>query len=349
MSTNQPQNNSEEVDLGQLFNAIGNLFQRFFNFIGSIFKAIFGVIIFLLKAVITYFKIIAIALLVAFIVGFAIEKTSTPVYASKMIVEPYFGSKYQLIDNVEYYNALISNADVKGLVEIFEISEDDALSLVGFSIDAGPENETDKLRQYDEFLTSIDTSRADLISYKEYLENRDIYSSEIYEVTAKSRKNNAFKQLEKGINKTFANEFSMRQKRKNEERFAIEKASIEASLRSIDSIQKAYLRALEAESRTSSLSLGEGLRIESSEENSKELGLVEKEIELRNRLRVIEQGFVEENQIFEVVSGFKETGQLSKGLFRNYKLLFPLLTFVVLSLLFFGMMVVKFVKSYDSK
>ena len=32
---------SEEVDLGQLFKLIGNAFDRFFRFIGNIFKTLF--------------------------------------------------------------------------------------------------------------------------------------------------------------------------------------------------------------------------------------------------------------------------------------------------------------------
>ena len=39
MSTNSNvPNNSEEVDLGQLFKLIGNVFDRFFNFDSAIFK-----------------------------------------------------------------------------------------------------------------------------------------------------------------------------------------------------------------------------------------------------------------------------------------------------------------------
>ena len=33
-----PQNQSDEVDLGQLFKLIGNAFDRFFKFIGSVFN-----------------------------------------------------------------------------------------------------------------------------------------------------------------------------------------------------------------------------------------------------------------------------------------------------------------------
>ena len=346
MNTNQQQNNSEEVDLGQLFNAIGNLFQRLFNFIASIFKGIFAALIFLLKAIITYFKIIAIVLVVAFIIGFAMDKTVTPTYESNMLVMPHFGSKYQLIDNIEFYNALISNSDINKLSEIFEISQEQAQSLIKFNIEAGPESDTDKLRQYDEFLVSIDTSRAKEISYTEYLENRDIFSPEIYEITAVSHKIDVFKALEKGINKAFDNEYSKLQLSKRNTMAAIEKASIEASLNSIDSIQSAYIKSLEAKSSTGSISFGEGLNVEANNESSKELGLIKKEIELRAQLRKLEQELVEENEIFDVISGFKENGIRSSNFFRTYKLLLPTLAFILLSLVFFAVKIVKFTKSY---
>ena len=38
-------NNSEEIDLGQLFKMIGDGFRKFFNFIGNIIKGIFRIII----------------------------------------------------------------------------------------------------------------------------------------------------------------------------------------------------------------------------------------------------------------------------------------------------------------
>ena len=61
MSKEVPQGSqNEEVDLGQLFNMIGKLFDKFFNFVGSIFKAFYSVFIYALKAIITNFKIIAV-------------------------------------------------------------------------------------------------------------------------------------------------------------------------------------------------------------------------------------------------------------------------------------------------
>lgn len=349
MSNNQQNHSSEEVDLGQLFNAIGNLFQRFFNFIGSIFKALFSVFIFLLKALITYFKIIAAVLILAFVIGFALERTKAPTYQSKMLVEPYFDTQFILVDNVNYYNSLIINKDLKSIVQIFEISEEEASGLVQFHIEAGPESDTDKLKQYDEFLRTIDTSRADEITYTEFLENRDIYAAQIFEITCRSTNKSGFSKLEKGITKIFDNNFSKRQISKRDQAVAIEKSSIEETLKSIDSTRSAYIRALDQKSNTSTISLGERLRVDSGEETSREIELIDKEIELRNRIRSLDQRMVETDKIFEVVSGFPNIGTRVSGLSTNYKFLFPMVAFIILSILFFGIMIIRFVKTYEAK
>ena len=95
---------SEEVDLGQLFEAIGKLFNRFINFLQLIFKTIFSVFIYSLKPIINNWKIIVLTMVLAFGVGKFLEYNKPTVYSSQMLVRPYFDSKYQLVDNIEYYN-----------------------------------------------------------------------------------------------------------------------------------------------------------------------------------------------------------------------------------------------------
>ena len=104
---------SEEVDLGQLFKMIGNMFDRLFQFIGGIFKSVFSVIIYTIKAVISNFKIIVLAMVLAGVIGYALEKTKQPVFTSSMLVKPYFDSKFQLVTNIKYYNALIEDKGFK--------------------------------------------------------------------------------------------------------------------------------------------------------------------------------------------------------------------------------------------
>ena len=79
----QPQ--SEEVDLGQLFNAIGRLFEKLFAFIGSIFKGIFSAIIYALKPLVDNFKIVAVALVITAVLGYVFEKSKDPIYFSEMV------------------------------------------------------------------------------------------------------------------------------------------------------------------------------------------------------------------------------------------------------------------------
>ena len=60
---------NEEVDLGQLFNAIGKLFEKLIAFIGKIFKALFSTVIYALKPIVNHFKVIAIVVMVAAILS----------------------------------------------------------------------------------------------------------------------------------------------------------------------------------------------------------------------------------------------------------------------------------------
>ena len=43
------------------------------------------------------------------IVGYVLETTRPTLYQSEMLVKPYFESKYQLVNNISFFNALIAN------------------------------------------------------------------------------------------------------------------------------------------------------------------------------------------------------------------------------------------------
>ena len=93
MSKPLQEQDSEEIDLGQIFNAIGKLFDRIFRFIISIFVGIFTGVILFLKVLIDYFVIIAVVVGLAFVVGYFLEKSKPEIYEASMLVKPYFGSE----------------------------------------------------------------------------------------------------------------------------------------------------------------------------------------------------------------------------------------------------------------
>ena len=51
-----------------------------------------------------------------------------------MLVKTFFDSKYQLIDNLNYYNDLISNSNHEELSNIFEIDKEDLSLLINFQL-----------------------------------------------------------------------------------------------------------------------------------------------------------------------------------------------------------------------
>ena len=206
-----PQNNNkEEVDLGQLFKLIGQGFDKLFKFIGSILKFIYSVFIYATKAIIVNYKIILITLIITSVIGYGLEKTKPHLYSSKMVVRPYFDTKYQLVSNIDYFNSLINSEKHVELSNIFNIDSVSAKEIKEFKIVIGPESENDKLLAFEQYLSKIDSTRALEISLKDFIDNRSIFSGSTYELEIISSKDDIFKSLENGLNSSFLNAYSIK-------------------------------------------------------------------------------------------------------------------------------------------
>ena len=130
----QPQQ-SEEVDLGQIFKLIGNAFDRFFKFIASIFIGLYKVLIILLihfyKRKIWYASIVVLG----FIAGFIIDLKSEKLYGANMFIKTNFNSARQVYENLKNLHELaVKDKDTVKLAEILEISVSEAATLKGFYI-----------------------------------------------------------------------------------------------------------------------------------------------------------------------------------------------------------------------
>jgi len=350
MSDKLPQpTQNEEVDLGQLFNAIGKLFEKLFSFIGSIFKGIFSAIIYVIKPLVDNFKLVAVVFVVTAVLGYVYEKFKAPVYFSNMVVKPHFDSKYQLSNNIDYFNSLIASRNLTELSNIFEIDSTDAKTLVGFVMEAGPETKNDLFIEYDEYVMSVDTSLVDELSYKEFIENRDLLSRRLFAVKVKAYKNDIFKDLEEGFRKTFENDFSKHQKKVRDTMAFIERETLLSQLASLDSIQKTYLEVIKNESKNSRLSvdLGGVLPLQEEKTVTKEYEMFLKEQEIRRALNKLNLAVAEENTYFDVLSGFDSVGIQDKSLTKRYSVLFPVLALIVFLAWFLGLKAFNYIKNYD--
>lgn len=350
MSNKLPQESqNEEVDLGQLFNAIGKMFERLFAFIGKIFKGLFSIIIYTLKPIVAYFKVIAVILMIAAVIGFVVEKFEKPVYSSKMLVKPYFDSKYQLANNVNYFNALISSGNLNELSDIFEIDSTSAGELIGFNIEIGPETQNDLLKEYNDYVQTIDSTLAKDLPYEEYVENRDILSGTIFSVQAKSGTNDIFTSLEKGFEKTFKNKYSEKLKDIRDRTIEIKTSVYKNELRRIDSLQRIYIEVLKNESENGKYTVGlEGLMPMTKEKTlTKEYELFKEEMSIRDSLKMLQQQLIKENDYYDILSGFEEVGTVEKSFWKRYSLIFPIMIMLIITLVYFIFKVFNFIKEYE--
>lgn len=342
-------NNSEEIDLGQLFNAIGRFFDRAIGYISSFLKLIFSAIIYSIKAIIVNVKIIAIVVVLAGVLGYALEKSKTPKYDSEMLVKTYFEAKYQLVTNINYFNALLADEEHDILSDIFQIDKESAESLIEFEISPGPETENDRIIQYDRFVKSIDSIRAQEISFDDFVENRDIHSGDLFIIKVLSTKKDVFRDLEEGLNSSFDNAYSIKKMQKRDSMIAIKKQNIEAQIEEIKQLQKVYIDVIEEESQSTktSISLGEGFPLQQEKSETKEYQLLNQEIKLRNELRALDEQKIEENVFFDVISSFQLVGNKSETIFDKYSLIFPFVAFVLLVLGYLAKRIVEFTLNYE--
>jgi len=340
---------SEEIDLGQIFNAIGKLFDRFFKFIGSIFKGIFKFIIYFLKVVIDHLIIVAVVVGLAFVLGFFLEKNRPEIYEASMLVKPHFDSKYQLVTNMGYYNSLLKEKNYDVLSETFDISDKEAETLLSFNVESGPETKNELLKQYDEYLKSLDSTRAKSITYNDFVENRDIYSSELFLVTVKSSKMDIFRQLEHGLDSTFINRYSTEQKRIRDKTLDIKKAVYQSDLDQMDTLQNVYIKIVTKESEKGSAFVNVQGLLPLQQEKSKtyEFELFQNGMRVRDSIRKVEQLKVEEDSYYDVLSRFPKVGNESTKLSSKYWFKFPIAAFLILCIFYAALRSIKFIKNYE--
>ncbi|NNK70448.1 MAG: hypothetical protein HKO96_08220 [Flavobacteriaceae bacterium] len=351
MSKDPVRNNdyAEETDILTLLKYFENGILKIFRFFGSIFKAFYSLIIYSIKAVVLNIKLIVAVMAFGAIAGFLLENFSPTKYESEMLVRTYFDSQHQLATNIEFYNSLLSDENYITLKEVFKMEEDSLKDLLEFEIQIGPETENERIMKYDNFLQQLDSVRAQEISFDDFLEGRDILSGNLFQIRVVAKNKNIFRRLEGGILNSFQNLYSIKKKEKRDSLIAIQKINLREAIVEIDSLQNVYINVLEEESTANkaSINLGQGFPLTQEKSDTKEYQLLNKEIELRERLRELDERIISEDEYFDVISGFPEVGSEYKEWTDQYMFLFPALGFVVLCIGFLLNKLSRYVRSYE--
>ncbi len=326
MATQQPTPNhssSEEVDLGQLFQVIGNGFRKFFLFIGNIFKGIFHTVILFLLFLQKHFIKFAIAAVVGLALGIYLDMVKEPKYISTMVVEPNFNSVQQLYNNVNFYNELAEAEDSIALAEALDVTVKEAAKLKKFVVESYSD-ENQKVQLFDKFVRSLDSTTKKAIDMENYLKNFNSMDARFHTISVTATNNTVAKKIQPSIIKSISrNEYFQLQQSISDKNISLQDSLYKKQLMEVDSLQRLYKRVMEKEAdkplQGTNISLGEN----GSQEN-KELALINQVDKLKQNLVLLNEERANKSSILNVISAFPRRGVEIKGVFNSYKFWIPL-------------------------
>ncbi|NJB71492.1 hypothetical protein GGR42_001954 [Saonia flava] len=344
---NTPQT-SDEIDLGQLFQLIGNGFKKFFNFIGSIFKGIFHIIILFLLFIQKHFIKFAIAGLLGLILGIYLDMNKEPKYLSTMVVEPNFNSVQQLYNNIHFYNELAEAEDSVTLAEALNISIKEAAFINEFEVESYSD-ENQKVQLFDRFVKSLDTTTQKVIDIENYLKNFNSLDARFHTISVKATNNAVAKKIQSSIiNSISRNEYFQLQQSINDKNISLQDSLYKKQLVEIDSLQGLYKRVMEKEAEKpaqgTNISLGE-----SGNQDNRELALINQMDKLKQSLVLLNEERANKSSILNVISDFPRRGVELKGIWNSYKFWAPVgfmgLLFLILGLVSLNSYLIKYKKN----
>ena len=339
MDNQQPVKNnssSEEVDLGQLFQLIGNGFSKFFNFIGNIFKGILNLIIHFLLFIQKHFIKFAIAAILGLAIGVYLDIIKQSKYVSTMVVEPNFNSVQQLYNNILFYNELAEAQDSTALAEALDITLKEAGRIKEFTVESYSD-ENQKVQLFDKFVRSLDTTTQKAIDMEKYLNNFNSFDARFHTISVIATNNTIANKIQTSIiNSISRNDYFNLQKSISDLNIELQDSLYNKQIAEIDSLQLLYKRVMVKEAdkplQGTNISLGEN----GGKEN-KELALINKMEELRNSLVRLNEERANKSSILNVISAFPRRGVEVNGVWNSYKFWIPVgligLTLLILSML----------------
>lgn len=350
-----PQNNSEEVDLGQLFKLIGNMFDRFFRFIGSIFNKLFLVFIWFVFFVKKHIVKLVIVAILGFAYGLFKEKSAKPVYESSVLIKQNYNTGENLYNTINYYNGLMLQLDYATLSQELSIDSAYITSILSFNIEPLV-SDNQRLIEFNEYTKKLDSSLVSTIKYKDYLKNVEESIYQMQELTISSRTNGNFKEVFQAIvNNLNSNIYFKRERDKDIRQLENRKLAVMNALEQSDSLQDMYKKVLE---NTLEATKGSqtSITIEGSDEKNKtrEFDLYINNIDLRSELVSIERE-IEDNQfIVEILSNTPSRGFIDHSIefldtSFNPKLFFSVFFTFILFFILLAINFVNFLEKYKNE
>jgi hypothetical protein len=331
--TKSPQN-SEEIDLGVLFNAISrgiaNAISFFIKLLRSFIYALINFVIFVKKNAYVYIA----ASLIGLLTGIFLDDTMPKQYIATATLEPHFESSRQMYSNVAYLNDLALQKDSMQLAAFFEIKPSKAATITKLQITPFT-TEVKQRKEYNNYFSKLDSIVASETSFEDYVSKLEVYDSQIHVLEAESTTQDIFPLLLSPlIQSVSAVEYFMKKQ-------ATELANLELldsitieSIAQTDSLLSLLQRVRVVEANKE-FSNGTNVYMSNDGEDNTEISLLDRKIALTEELEEIRTEKLEALNVVDVISSFPNYGYLDNSIFKNRKLLAIITAFLLVSLYYF--------------
>lgn len=346
----QNKENPEEVDLGQVFKAVGNAFGRLFNFIWYILKGLFDLLVLLLLFIRRHFLKFAVAAVIGAAVGYFLDTRREVIYQGNLIVQPNFGSAQQLYQNISYYNTLIHQGDTLLLARTFGITPEEAASLRAFYM-RPLEDENSTLEAYNKFLRKIeDTTLLKKYTYDYFKENISAYDYTVHTIGVTALRNNIFKHLQPVIIASVTeNSYFNTKKQITLENLNRNDSILKNSISEIDSLRRVYMEVLLAESKRENPQGGTSIVLSEKNVRTNELELFNTKIRFKDDLNDNEIERSENSEVINIISNFQPVGYKVNVIYRRYYFMFGAAAILLMLLYILLRELNTFLNSYERK
>ena len=349
-----PPNQSEEVDLGQLFKMIGKTFDNLFKLIANIIKKSFLGFVWLIFFIKSHIIKIVIGGIIGFAFGFYRQSTGEPIYKSTTVLKQNYDTGENLYRLVDYYNELIAEADTVTLGSVLSIDPKKAASMIQLEIEPVV-TQNEKLEDFDEYTKGLDSIIASTITFESYVKNSRQFDYPVQRVILKAKKQDIFGTVVSNIvNKITSTDYFLKEQKKDLAELENLEKSILESLDASNELQSVYKKVLESplDSKNSPQT---SIRIDNTEDKSitKEFELYNNDIDLRRELVSIQRRKEDKQYIVEVVSSQENQGTLDNtkeflGLSLDFKVYYALVFMILVFLILLGLYFVKFIEKYKN-
>ncbi|MET1258523.1 hypothetical protein ABV409_04235 [Flagellimonas sp. DF-77] len=314
---------SDEVDLGQLFQLLGNAISKFFAFIGSIFTGLFRAVMIFLLFIQKNFILFVAAAVFGGVGGYFLDQYKPRKYISKMVIEPNFNSVQQLYNNIDFYNDLAKAEDSVALSNALGIATSDAGTIVEIFVDSYSD-ENQKIKLFDEFVRDLDTTTVKALDFESYLKNFNSLDARFHQISVVSTDNKVAKKIQPAIISSIsANDYFKLQKSISDINLRLQDSIYVQQLVEIDSLQRLYQTVLvkEADNPMQGTSIN---LADNGESQNKELALIQEREVLKNRLVKLNEERANKSAILNVISDFPARGVKQKGFWKSYLFVLPI-------------------------